>query len=180
MDPILIDDLRLEHEALSEDGFRVLAVAYKDVPRKAAYSKADESDMVLRGYIAFLDPPKETARPALEALRQHGVTAKILTGDNELVSRKICHEVGLPTEYILLGSQVEAMDDAQLAEEVGKVTLFARLSPAHKQRIIQALQRHGHAVGFLGDGINDAPASGPLMWAFRWIRPSISPRNPPT
>jgi len=158
MDPILIDDLRLEYEALSEDGFRVLAVAYKDVPHKPAYSKEDENDMVLRGYVAFLDPPKETARPALEVLRLHGVAAKTLTGDNELVSKKICHEVGLPTEHILLGSQVEAMDDAQLAEEAEKVTLFARLSPAHKQRIIQALQRKGHALGFLGDGINDAPS----------------------
>jgi Mg2+-importing ATPase len=158
MDQILIDDLRMEYEALSEDGFRVLAVAYKDVPRQAAYSKADESDMVLRGYVAFLDPPKETARPALEVLRQHGVAAKILTGDNELVSKKICHEVGLPTEQMLLGSQVEAMGEAQLAEEAEKVSLFARLSPAHKQRIIRALQSKGHAVGFLGDGINDAPA----------------------
>jgi Mg2+-importing ATPase len=158
MEQIFIDDLRLEYEALSEDGFRVLAIAYKDVPRKTAYSKADESDMVLRGYLAFLDPPKETSGPALEALRQHGVTAKILTGDNELVSRKICHEVGLPTEHILLGSQVEAMSDAQLAEEAEKVTLFARLSPSHKQRIIKALQGKGHVVGFLGDGINDAPA----------------------
>ncbi len=158
MDPILIDDLRLEYEALSEDGFRVLAVAYKDVPHKAAYSKADESEMVLRGYVAFLDPPKETARPALEFLRQQGVAAKILTGDNELVSKKICHEVGLPTEHILLGSQVETMNDAQLADEAEKTTLFARLSPAHKQRIIQALQSRRHAVGFLGDGINDAPA----------------------
>jgi Mg2+-importing ATPase len=114
--------------------------------------------MVLRGYVAFLDPPKETARPALEVLRQHGVTAKILTGDNELVSKKICHEVGLPTEHILLGSQVETMSDAQLADEAEKTTLFARLSPAHKQRIIQALQSRRHAVGFLGDGINDAPA----------------------
>jgi Mg2+-importing ATPase len=158
MDAILIDDLRLEYEALSADGFRVLAVCYKDVPRKAAYSKADESEMVLRGYVAFLDPPKETARPALEVLRQHGVAAKILTGDNELVSKKICHEVGLATEHILLGSQVETLDDAQLADEAEKTTLFARLSPAHKQRIIHALQRRGHAVGFLGDGINDAPA----------------------
>jgi Mg2+-importing ATPase len=157
MDPILIDDLRLEYEALSEDGFRVLAVAYKDVPRKPAYSKTDESDMVLRGYIAFLDPPKETARPALEALRQHGVAAKILTGDNELVSKKICHDVGLPTEHIILGSQVETMTDAQLAEEAEKTTLFARLSPAHKGRIVRALQSKGHAVGFLGDGMNDAP-----------------------
>jgi Mg2+-importing ATPase len=158
MDPILIDDLRLEYEALSEDGFRVLAVCYKNVPRKVAYSKADESEMVLRGYVAFLDPPKETARPALEALRQHGVAAKILTGDNELVSKKICREVGLPTEHILLGSQVETMSDAQLADEAEKTTLFARLSPAHKQRIIHALQSRRHAVGFLGDGINDAPA----------------------
>jgi len=157
MDPILIDDLRLEYEELSEDGFRVLAVAYKDVPRQPAYSKADESDMVLRGYVAFLDPPKETARPALEALRQHGVAAKILTGDNELVSKKICQDVGLPTEHIVLGSQVEAMNDAQLADEAEKATLFARLSPAHKGRIVRALQSKGHAVGFLGDGMNDAP-----------------------
>jgi Mg2+-importing ATPase len=157
MDQILIDDLRMEYEDLSEDGFRVLAMSYRDTPRKAAYSKADESDMVLRGYIAFLDPPKETARPALEALRLHGVTAKVLTGDNELVSKKICHEVGLSTEHILLGSQVEVMNDAQLAEEAEKVTLFARLSPAHKQRIIKALQSRGHVVGFLGDGMNDAP-----------------------
>jgi len=158
MDRAVIDDLRLEYEALSEDGFRVLAVAYKDTPRKAAYSKADEADMVLRGYIAFLDPPKETAHPALEALRQNGVAAKILTGDNELVSKKICHEVGLPTEPMLLGSQVEAMDDAQLAGQAEQTVLFARLSPAHKQRIIQALRSRGHVVGFLGDGTNDAPA----------------------
>ena len=155
---LFIQDLREEYEALSEDGFRVLAIAYKDVPVKPAYSKADEEGMILRGYVAFLDPPKETAGPALEVLRQHGVSAKILTGDNELVSKKICHEVGLPTDHILLGNQVETMDDAQLAEEAEKVTLFARLSPAHKQRIIKALQSKGHAVGFLGDGINDAPA----------------------
>lgn len=158
LESIFIEDLKEEHEALSEDGFRVLAIAYKDVPRKAAYSKADESDMVLRGYLAFLDPPKETAGPALEALRQHGVSAKVLTGDSELVSKKICHEVGLPIEHVLLGSQVEAMSDAQLAEEAEQVALFARLSPAHKVRIIKALQSKGHAVGFLGDGINDAPA----------------------
>ena len=157
LEPIFIQDLKEEHEALSQDGFRVLAIAYKDVPRKPAYSKADEGEMILRGYLAFLDPPKETAGPALEALRLHGVGAKILTGDNELVSKKICHEVGLPTDHILLGSQVEAMNDAQLADEAEKVTLFARLSPAHKQRIIKALQGKGHAVGFLGDGINDAP-----------------------
>jgi len=155
---ILIQDLKEEYEALSADGFRVLAIAYKDLPRKAAYSKADESDLVLRGYLAFLDPPKDSAGPAAAALQQHGVAVKILTGDNELVSKKICHEVGLPTERILLGSQVEAMSDAELAEEAEKVTLFARLSPAHKQRTIKALQSKGHIVGFLGDGINDALA----------------------
>ncbi len=154
---VFIQDLKEEYEALSEDGFRVLAVAYKDVSRKAAYSKADECDMILRGYVAFLDPPKETARPALEALRQYGVAAKILTGDNELVSKKICHEVGLPTDRILVGDQVETMSDSQLAEEAEQVTLFARLSPMHKQRIVKALQSKGHAVGFLGDGMNDAP-----------------------
>jgi Mg2+-importing ATPase len=158
LQPILLDDLRMEYEALSEDGFRVLAVAYKDVSRKPAYSKIDEADMILRGYLAFLDPPKETAGPAIEALRRHGVATKVLTGDNELVSKKICHEVGLPVEHIVLGSQVETMSDDQLAEEAENVSLFARLSPAHKQRIIKVLQSKGHAVGFLGDGINDAPA----------------------
>jgi len=103
-------------------------------------------------------PEKKTARPALEALRQHGVAAKVLTGDNERVSRKICQEVGLDVEHMLLGSQVEKMTDAELAEQAERITLFARLSPAHKQRIILALQGRGHAVGYLGDGMNDAPA----------------------
>ncbi|MDH7599958.1 MAG: magnesium-translocating P-type ATPase [Sedimentisphaerales bacterium] len=155
---LIVQDLKEEYESLSEDGFRVPAIAYKDVPKKAAYSRADESDMILRGYLAFLDPPKETAGPALEALRQHGVSVKVLTGDSEPVSKKICHEVGLPVEHVLVGSQVEAMNNAQLVDEAEQVTLFARLSPAHKVRIIQALQSKGHAVGFLGDGTNDAPA----------------------
>jgi Mg2+-importing ATPase len=136
----------------------VLAIAYKDVERRTAYSKDDERDLVLKGYVAFLDPPKETAAPAILALNTHGVSVKVLTGDNELVSRKICHEVGLPTERVLIGGQVEAMSDAELAEAAETVTLFARLSPAHKQRIIHALQSKKHVVGFLGDGINDSPA----------------------
>ncbi|MCE5325616.1 MAG: magnesium-translocating P-type ATPase [Planctomycetaceae bacterium] len=158
LEHIFIQDLKEEYESLSSDGFRVVALAYKDTPRKAVYSKDDETDMILRGYMAFLDPPKESAAPALVALQKHGVTAKVLTGDNDLVSRKICNEVGLSTEHMLLGSQVEAMSDAQLADEAEKTTLFARLSPAHKQRIIRALQSRGHAVGYLGDGINDALA----------------------
>jgi P-type Mg2+ transporter len=159
IEKILIEDLREEYERLSSDGFRVLAIAYRDDDgSKSVYSKDDESNLVLRGYIAFLDPPKETAHPAIEALRKHGVDVKVLTGDNDLVSRKVCSEVGIPTESTLVGAQVEKMNDAELAEAVGKTTLFARLSPIHKQRIIKALQSKGHVVGFMGDGINDAPA----------------------
>ena len=158
IDPLLIQDLKEEYDDLSADGFRVLAIAYKDLEHKAAYSKEDESNLVLKGYVAFLDPPKQTAAPAVLALRDHGVTVKILTGDNELVSRKICQEVGLSTERVLLGSQVEAMTDAELAEAAESTMLFARLSPMDKQRIIKALQSKKHVVGFMGDGINDSPA----------------------
>jgi Mg2+-importing ATPase len=157
METVLIEDLRDEYRRLSADGFRVLAIAYRDLDRKSAYAKSDESDLVLRGYVAFFDPPKETTKPAIAALREHGVTVKVLTGDNDLVSKKICHEVGIPTEHVLLGSQIEGMSDAALAEVVERTTLFARLAPTHKHRIILALQSKGHVVGFLGDGINDAP-----------------------
>ena len=158
IEQLLINELREEHDDLSAEGFRVLAIAYKDLQRRAAYSKEDERDMILKGYVAFLDPPKETAGPAIAALKTHGVDVKVLTGDNELVSRKICHEVGLPTDRVLLGSQVETLSDAELAEAAERTSLFARLSPVHKQRVIRALQSKGHVVGFLGDGINDSPA----------------------
>jgi len=158
IDPLLLTDLKEECDDLSADGFRVLAIAYKDPQRQAAYSKDDERELVLKGYVAFLDPPKETAAPAILALQSHGITVKTLTGDNELVSRKICHEVGLATDRVLLGGQVETMSDAELAEAAENTVLFARLSPAHKQRIIRALQSKRHVVGFLGDGINDSPA----------------------
>ena len=158
MERMLIDDLRSEYERLSADGFRVLAIAYRDVSEKAAYSRADEAGLVLRGYVAFFDPPKDTAAAAITALQQHGVTVKVLTGDNDAVSKKICREVGITSPKVLLGSQVEAMSDVALAEAAESTTLFARLAPAHKQRVIKALQSKGHVVGFLGDGINDAPA----------------------
>ncbi|HEV3144068.1 MAG TPA: magnesium-translocating P-type ATPase [Gemmataceae bacterium] len=158
MEQIILEDLREEHDRLSMDGFRVLAVAYRDLKDKPSYSKEDESDLILKGYVAFLDPPKDTSLAAIKALQEHGVAVKVLTGDNDLVSRKICSEVGIDVEHSLLGGQVEKMSDADLAENAGKTTLFARLSPAHKQRIIKALQSKGHVVGFLGDGINDAPA----------------------
>ncbi len=151
-------DLKEEFDKLSADGFRVLAVAYRDLEARAAYSKDDERDLILRGYVAFLDPPKDTARLAIAALQGHGISVKVVTGDNELVSRKICREVGIATDQVLLGSQVEGMSDAELAQAASKATLFARVSPAHKQRIIKILQGAGHVVGFLGDGINDAPA----------------------
>ena len=151
--------------ALSADGFRVLAIASKDIaPRGVVagdatpYSKADECDLILNGYVAFLDPPKETATAAIKALQGHGVSVKVVTGDNDLVARKICKEVGLSTEFVLLGSEVEKMSDEQLADAAERTTLFARVSPAHKQRIIKALQSRQHTVGFMGDGINDAPA----------------------
>jgi Mg2+-importing ATPase len=158
MDPILIQDLRDEYERLSSDGFRVLALAYKDLEQRAAYSKEDEQNLILRGYVAFLDPPKESARPAIAALQQHGVAVKVLTGDNDLVTRKVCHDVGLPVDHLVLGTDVETMTDQQLAEVSEKANVFARLSPAHKQRIIRVLRVKGHVVGFMGDGINDAPA----------------------
>lgn len=165
MDHAHIDTLKAEYEQLSADGFRVLAIACKEItPRgivagdATPYSKADESDLILNGYVAFLDPPRETAGAAIASLQGRGVQVKVLTGDNELVARKICREVGLSTKRVLLGSDIEAMADGELAEAVTETTLFARVSPAHKQRIIRALQARNHTVGFMGDGINDAAA----------------------
>jgi Mg2+-importing ATPase len=143
---------------LSEDGFRVLAIASKKMGWQTAYAKNDEDDLVLTGYLAFLDPPKDSAATAITALRQNGVTVKVLTGDNDLVARKVCTEVGIHAEKILLGSQVEHLTEEQLTTEVETTDVFARLSPAHKKRVVQALQRNKHVVGFMGDGINDAPA----------------------
>jgi Mg2+-importing ATPase len=158
MDPELMNGLREEYESLSNDGFRVLAVATKEMVGKRFCSRSDEGDLVLRGYVAFLDPPKTSAAHAIEALHNHGVTVKILTGDNQLISRKVCGDVGLSADPILLGEDVEKMSQDELGKAAEKTTLFARLSPAHKQRIVQVLRENGHVVGFLGDGINDAPA----------------------
>ncbi|HZS59085.1 MAG TPA: magnesium-translocating P-type ATPase [Gemmatimonadaceae bacterium] len=153
-----LDELQEEYDRLSADGFRVLAVAYRDVPVRGAYGKDDECDLTLAGYVAFLDPPKETAAPALEALKKHGVAVKVLTGDNELVTRKICEHVGLSADTVVLGRDIETMSEDQLADVAERSTIFARLSPSHKQRLIQALQKRKHVVGFMGDGINDAAA----------------------
>ena len=155
----LLTRIRTVTAALNEDGLRVVAVAVKELPpTKDVYGVADEAELTLIGYVAFLDPPKESTAPALKALSEHGVTAKVLTGDNELVTAKICREVGLPVDAVLLGKQVEAMTDAELAKAVEAHNVFARLTPAHKDRIVRALKANRHVVGFMGDGINDAAA----------------------
>jgi Mg2+-importing ATPase len=148
-------------ESLDGQGFRVIALAYKQMPGAAdapVYSVKDEADMVLLGFLAFLDPPKDSAAEAVKRLAGLHVSVKVLTGDNELVTAFICKEVGMPVEHILLGSQIEGMSDADLAAAAEGAGVFARLTPAHKERIIRALQSKGHVVGFMGDGINDAPA----------------------
>ncbi len=151
--------IRRVTDTLNRQGLRVVAVATKYLPaREGDYQRADESDLILEGYIAFLDPPKETTAPALKALKASGITVKILTGDSELVAAKVCHEVGLDAGEVVIGSQIEAMSDDELAALAKRTTLFARLAPLHKERIVTLLKREGHVVGFMGDGINDAPA----------------------
>lgn len=159
----LTEDIRQEVLAevgqLNRQGLRVLGVGYKSGLREDyAYTVTDESDMILTGYLAFLDPPKPSAAPAIQALLEHGVRTKILTGDNEKVTQAICEKVGLDVEHILLGADIDQMTDQELAEVVEKVTVFAKLSPDQKARIILQLKKNGHGVGYMGDGINDAPS----------------------
>ncbi len=155
----LLAHIRQVTADLNEEGLRVVAVATKELPpTKDTYGIADERELTLIGYVAFLDPPKESTAPALKALTEHGVTVKVLTGDNERVTSKICREVGLAQDGVLLGADIERMTDAQLAQAVEKANVFAKLTPAHKERIVRLLKANGHVVGFMGDGINDAPA----------------------
>ena len=159
----ITEDIRQEVLAevgqLNRQGLRVLGVGYKsDLREDYAYAVADESDMILTGYLAFLDPPKPSAAPAIQALLEHGVRTKILTGDNEKVTQAICEKVGLDVEHMLLGADIDQMTDQELAEAVEKVTVFAKLSPDQKARIILQLKKNGHGVGYMGDGINDAPS----------------------
>ncbi len=143
----------------NKEGFRVLAVGIRlRSGSKGVYAVQDESDLTLVGFLAFLDPPKESATPALAALREHGVMVKVLTGDNGAVTKKVCREVGLPVDRVVLGPELEDMDDEALGVLAEEVTVFAKLSPLQKGRIIQVLRAKGHTVGFLGDGINDAAA----------------------
>lgn len=142
---------------LNEDGMRVIAVAQKTNPSPVgSFSTADESNMVLIGYLAFLDPPKESTAQAVKALHQHGVEVKILTGDNDKVSRSVCRQVGIPVGHMLLGSDLDQMSDTELGEAAEKTSVFAKLSPQQKARVITVLRNQGHSVGYMGDGINDA------------------------
>ena len=159
----LTDDLRrqvlAQADRLNAQGMRVIAVAQKSNPAPVGqFSTADECDMVLIGFLAFLDPPKATAAAAVEALHHYGVQVKILTGDNEKVTCAICGQVGLPADKVLLGSDIDALPNEELARRAEEVSVFAKLSPAQKARIIQLLRKDGHCVGYMGDGINDAAA----------------------
>jgi P-type Mg2+ transporter len=159
LDEVLRKEVTHLKEDLNEDGLRVIAVAYKEMPLgQVNYSVADERDLILIGYMAFLDPPKESATHAIAALNQHGVQVKVLTGDNDIIARKICKDVGLYVHHILLGSEVENLSDQELGEIAETTTIFAKLSPLQKERVIDVLRQKGHIVGFLGDGINDAAA----------------------
>lgn len=159
----MTDERRHEIKAmthrLNEDGLRVLVVAIRRQPsRDKAYSTADENDLIAVGCLAFLDPPKDSAATAIRALHQHGVEVKVITGDNEAVTRKICREVGLDVTHSVQGKDIECLEDTELDALVARVTVFAKMSPMQKARVVRSLQRLGHTVGFLGDGINDAPA----------------------
>jgi Mg2+-importing ATPase len=146
------------YRALCARGFRMLAVAYAGMPTKDVYRASDEKDLVLTGFLTFSDPPLESATLALQALKRDGIQVKILTGDNELVTKHICAQVGLEGGGIMLGSEIERLTDPALAHVVEQTSVFARVSPAQKNRIIVALKQRSHVVGYLGDGINDAPS----------------------
>jgi P-type Mg2+ transporter len=156
---LIRDDLMDEYRNLSAEGYRVLAIAYREFDRtKPTFSVTDESGLILLGYIAFFDPIKDTSARAIKALSRAGVAVKILTGDNELVTRKVCHDVAMPIEKILTGPQLAGMDEATFAREVDAANVLARLTPDQKEKVIQTLRTQGHVVGFMGDGINDVLA----------------------
>jgi Mg2+-importing ATPase len=150
--------LKTSHK-LNQEGLRVLLVAVKEYEeRPLTYSVADESNMILTGFIGFLDPAKPSAKPSIEALHKLGVEIKVLTGDNEIVTKKICRDVGIPVNNILLGHELESITDTELTKKIDQISIFAKLSPLQKSRVVKVLQAKGHTVGFMGDGINDAAA----------------------
>ena len=157
--PELRRSVLAQADSLNAQGMRVIAVAQKSNPAPVGqFSAADEQEMVLIGFLAFLDPPKKTAPAAIRALHSYGVEVKVLTGDNEKVTAAICAQVGLPVSQVLLGADIDAMTDQELARRAAEVSVFAKLSPAQKARIVRLLRENGHCVGYMGDGINDAAA----------------------
>lgn len=148
-----------QYHALEEQGFRALGIAWRPVPLDHPHAVvSDEAELVLAGFVAFLDPPKDSAGPALAALHRAGIAIKVVTGDSERVTRYICAQLGLPVQGILLGTDIAAMDDHALLARVETANLFCRVNPAQKERVIRAFRARGHVVGYLGDGINDAPS----------------------
>jgi Mg2+-importing ATPase len=147
------------YQSMSTEGFRTLAVCYRPLADdQEQFSVSDEKEMILVGLVTFIDPPKESARESVQLLNRSGIELKILTGDNELVTKKTCDLIGLEVKGVLTGSRVEEMDEETLSRVVGNVTIFSRMTPVQKNRVIIALKRNGHVVGFMGDGINDAPS----------------------
>lgn len=157
--PDIRQQLQIVNEKMNRQGMRVITVAVRrDAHDEPIYSTDDEKDMTLIGFMGFLDPAKASAKPAIKSLQQHGVTVKVLTGDNAIVAQKVCQDVGIPADDFVLGNQIDEMSDEELYQAAEKINLFAKLNPMQKSRIIESLQTKGHTVGFMGDGINDAPA----------------------
>jgi P-type Mg2+ transporter len=159
MNETVLNELKGEYDSLSLQGFRVLAIAYRDiVDKKEVYSRDDENNLILKGYAAFLDPPKPTVKKTLEVVKKLGIELKVLTGDNEYVTKNICSQVGLDIKDVYTGDMINKLNDEELRDVVETTTVFVRLSPLQKERVIHALHKNNHIVGYLGDGINDAPA----------------------
>ncbi len=157
--PMIHDDLYEDVEDLNNEGYRVLAIAYREFPKtKTMFSVADESNMILLGYIAFFDPPKDSAAQAIASLQNVGVKVKILTGDNALVTKKVCNDVGLRIDKIISGNELINLSDAEFSKVVEEANVFAKLSPVQKEKVIHSLRQAGHVVGYMGDGINDSPS----------------------
>ena len=159
MDEAALAAIHAQYHALEEDGLRVLGIAWRQVPLDHPHAVVDdETELVLAGFAAFLDPPKESAASALEALKKVGIAIKIVTGDSDLVTRHVCAELKIPVTGLLTGKEIAQMGDSALRARVETVNLFCRVNPAQKNRVILALKARGHVVGYLGDGINDAPS----------------------
>ena len=167
------------YQDLSSQGYRVLAVAYRSIPQQTTYRKTDEQTLILLGFLTFADPPKPDVAQVLQALQADGVQVKILTGDNELVTRHVCEQVGLDGGSIVLGSELDHMSDTALSQIVEQANVFARVSPIQKNRIILALKHRKHVVGYMEMASTMPPRYTQQTWASRSPPPSMSPRMQP-